>query len=102
MSDIYKSIRENDDLDLALNHALTKIRTAIEGRDDDLHILNLVTIDEKNIPIRHFGIILDWSDWKKLSQKLNQTKYIILLTKIMFAGVLIFHHTHLMLQEVLL
>ena len=31
-------------------------------------------VDEKNIPIRHFGIILDWSDWKKLSQKLNQKK----------------------------
>ena len=47
MSEIYKSIRENDDLDLALNYALTKIRTAIKGRDDDLHILNLVTIDKK-------------------------------------------------------
>ena len=62
MSDIYKSIRENDDLDLALNHALTKIRTAIEGRDDDLHILNLVTIDEKNIPNTRNVVIRDFSE----------------------------------------
>ena len=31
-------------------------------------------MDQKNIPIRHFGIILDWNDWKKLSQKLIQKK----------------------------
>ena len=62
MSDIYKSIRENDDLDLALNHALTKIRTAIEGRDDDLHILNLVTIDEKNIPNTRNVVIRNFSE----------------------------------------
>ena len=29
-------------------------------------------MDQKNIPIRHFGIILDWNDWKKLSKKLTQ------------------------------
>ena len=62
MSEIYKSIRENDDLDLALNHALTKIRTAIEGRDDDLHILNLVTIDEKNIPNTRNVVIRNFSE----------------------------------------
>ena len=62
MSEIYKSIRENDDLDLALNYALTKIRTAIKGRDDDLHILNLVTIDKKNIPNTRNVVIRDFSE----------------------------------------
>ena len=62
MSEIYKSISENDDLDLALDYALTKIRTAIEGRDDDLHILNLVTIDEKNIPNTRNVVIRDFSE----------------------------------------
>ena len=64
MSEIYKSIRENDDLDLALNYALTKIRTAIKGRDDDLHILNLVTIDKKNIPNTRNIVIRDFSEEK--------------------------------------
>ena len=31
-------------------------------------------MDQKNIPIRHFGIILNWNDWKKLSKKLIQKK----------------------------
>jgi len=73
MSEIYKSIRENDDLDLALNHALTKIRTAIEGRDDDLHILNLVTIDKKNIPNTRNIVIRDFSE-KKLTIRFHTDK----------------------------
>ena len=62
MSEIYKSIRESDNLDLALNYALTKITNAIEGRDDDLHILNLVTVDEKNIPKTRNVVIRDFSE----------------------------------------
>ncbi|MEC7830825.1 MAG: pyridoxamine 5'-phosphate oxidase family protein [Pseudomonadota bacterium] len=62
MSEIYKSIRESDNLDLALNYALTKITNAIEGRDDDLHILNLVTVDEKNIPNTRNVVIRDFSE----------------------------------------
>ena len=50
MSEIFENIRENDDLDLALDYALTKIISAINGRDDDLHIFNLVTVDENNNP----------------------------------------------------
>ena len=34
--------------------------------------LSTNTVDQKNIPIRHFGIILDWNDWEKLSKKLTQ------------------------------
>ena len=33
-------------------------------------ILSTNVVDKKNIPIRHFGIILDWKSWKKLSKKL--------------------------------
>ena len=50
MSEIFENIRKNDDLDLALDYALTKIISAINGRDDDLHIFNLVTVDENNNP----------------------------------------------------
>ena len=31
-------------------------------------------VDKQNIPVRHFGIILDWKDWEKLSQKLIDKK----------------------------
>ena len=27
-------------------------------------------VDKKNIPVSHFGIILDWNQWQKLSLKL--------------------------------
>ena len=33
-------------------------------------IVSTNVVDKKNIPIRHFGIILDWKSWKKLSKKL--------------------------------
>ena len=32
--------------------------------------INTNVVDQKNIPIQHFGIILDWKSWKKLSKKL--------------------------------
>ena len=31
-------------------------------------------VDKKDIPSRHFGIILEWKDWKKLSKKFTQLK----------------------------
>ena len=33
---------------------------------------NIITneVDQKNIPVRHFGIILEWKEWKELSSKL--------------------------------
>ena len=31
-------------------------------------------VDNKNIPVRHFGIILKWNDWKILSLKLIKLK----------------------------
>ena len=34
------------------------------------HIIPKNIVDEKLIPIRHFGIILDTDEWKKLSNKL--------------------------------
>ena len=73
MSEIYKSIRENDDLDLALNYALTKIRTAINGMDADLHLLNLVTIHKKNIPNTRNIVIRDFSE-KKLTIRFHTDK----------------------------
>ena len=61
MSEIFENIRENDDLDLALDYALTKIINAINGRDDDLHIFNLVTVDENNNPNTRNVVIRDFS-----------------------------------------
>tara|TARA_B100000427_G_C15200395_1_gene460035 strand:- start:140 stop:565 length:426 start_codon:yes stop_codon:yes gene_type:complete len=33
---------------------------------------NIITneVDQKNIPVRHFGIILEWEQWQELSSKL--------------------------------
>ena len=61
MSEIFENIRENDDLDLALDYALTKIISAINGRDDDLHVFNLVTVDENNNPNTRNVVIRDFS-----------------------------------------
>ena len=31
-------------------------------------------VDEDQIPCRHFGVILDWHEWKELSKKLDLLK----------------------------
>ena len=31
-------------------------------------------VDTKNIPVRHFGIILKWEEWQNLSSKLIEIK----------------------------
>jgi len=32
------------------------------------------SVDKQNIPVRHFGIILEWNHWKKIKTKLIQSK----------------------------
>ncbi|MEP1231400.1 MAG: VOC family protein [Litorimonas sp.] len=37
------------------------------------------TVDGKDVPVRHFGAVLDWAEWHKLSDKLTQngTNFVI-------------------------
>ena len=37
-------------------------------------------VDNHKVPVRHFGVVLSWNDWHKLSEKL-QTKNIDFLIK---------------------
>ena len=32
-------------------------------------------VDGKNIPVRHFGLILKWKDWEKLRDRLTNANY---------------------------
>ena len=36
-------------------------------------------VDGKDVPVRHFGVILEWGDWEKLAEKLKQAgiKFVI-------------------------
>ena len=36
--------------------------------------VNSNKVDEDQIPSRHFGVILDWHEWKELSKKLDSLK----------------------------
>src|SRR5579863_4402503 len=31
-------------------------------------------VDGEDVPVRHFGVILEWSQWEKLADKLKQAK----------------------------
>ena len=31
-------------------------------------------VDGKNVPVRHFGVVLDWKEWRSLSEKLQKLK----------------------------
>lgn len=35
-------------------------------------------VDGEDVPVRHFGVILEWNDWEKLAERLKgQVKFII-------------------------
>ena len=46
---------------------------------EECNDVNSNIVDEDQIPCRHFGVILDWNEWKELSNKLdlNGIKYLI-------------------------
>lgn len=31
-------------------------------------------VDGKNVPVRHFGVVLSWEDWQTLADKLKENK----------------------------
>ena len=48
-----------------------------EGDNNEISAINLV--DEKNVPVPHFGVVLGWKEWHELAEKLteNNIKFII-------------------------
>ena len=44
-------------------------------------------VDGKNVPVRHFGAVLDWDDWHKLADKLKALGTVFVIEPyIRFAG----------------
>jgi extradiol dioxygenase family protein len=39
---------------------------------DEVSIVKANIVDGKNIPVRHFGVVLDWQDWHDLSKRLEK------------------------------
>ena len=48
--EIIEKIRESESLELALENALNKLKRAVKKRNDDLHLLSVVTVDDQNKP----------------------------------------------------
>ena len=59
--EIIEKIRESDSLDLALDNALNKLKRAVKKRNDDLHLLNVVTVDDQNKPNTRNVVLRDFS-----------------------------------------
>ena len=59
--EIIKKIREKESLDLALENALNKLKRAVKKRNDDLHLLNVVTVDYQNKPNTRNVVLRDFS-----------------------------------------
>ncbi len=41
-------------------------------KPDELSKISANQVDGKNVPVRHFGAILEWDSWQKLSKKLTK------------------------------
>ena len=59
--EIIEKIREKESLDLALENALNKLKRAVKKRNDDLHLLNIVTVDYQNKPNTRNVVLRDFS-----------------------------------------
>ena len=59
--EIIERIKESDSLELALENALNKLQKAVKKRNDDLHLLNVVTVDEQNRPNTRNVVLRDFS-----------------------------------------
>lgn len=40
-------------------------------KPEELARVNTNPVDGKNVPVRHFGLILEWDEWHSLSKKLQ-------------------------------
>ena len=43
-------------------------------------------VDGKDVPVRHFGVILEWNDWEKLAQQLEGKVQFVIEPGIRFKG----------------
>jgi len=59
--EIVERIKESDSLELALEYALNKLQKAVKKRNDDLHLINVVTVDEQNRPNTRNVVLRDFS-----------------------------------------
>ena len=59
--EIVERIKESDSLELALENALNKLQKGVKKRNDDLHLLNVVTVDEQNRPNTRNVVLRDFS-----------------------------------------
>ena len=59
--EIVERIKESDSLELALENALNKLQKAVKKRNDDLHLINVVTVDEQNRPNTRNVVLRDFS-----------------------------------------
>lgn len=41
-------------------------------KPEELAQANTNAVDGKNVPVRHFGAVLEWNQWHELSEKLTQ------------------------------
>ncbi len=40
-------------------------------RPEEVRIAETNSVDGEQIPVRHFGLVLEWSEWEKLGQRLK-------------------------------
>ncbi len=49
-----------------------QITAHLESSEERETLTNIV--DGETIPVRHFGVILDWNEWHQLAERLQQTE----------------------------
>ena len=42
--------------------------------DDNIKTKSFNSVDGKDVPIPHFGLVLDWKDWQLMKEKLETSK----------------------------
>lgn len=55
-------------------------------KPEEVVLIKSNEVDGKNIPVRHFGVILPWNEWHKLAEKLQNKVSFIIEPYIRFKG----------------
>ncbi len=63
------SIGRTDDRWIDFNFWGSQITAHLVDSDEDTEPTNQV--DGKHVPVRHFGAILEWTEWERLAEKLK-------------------------------
>ena len=60
---------------------------SVHLKPEECHLAETNAVDGEQVPVRHFGLVLEWSEWEKLAERIRGLNALFLIAPtIRFAG----------------